>query len=269
METGVAIERVTRFSEPMGWTEDSDNIVTEEPMEIRLLHNGKAESIAVTMRTPVNDEELAIGFLFSEGFIKKFDDITSVRIIENGNVVEVSLSCDTKNTYHTGRNFYMSSSCGVCGKSNINEIFLKGVGVVHGSARISSRMLLSLPEKMRRKQKLFGYTGGIHAASLFDVSGRHLVTMEDIGRHNAVDKCIGYMLSNRLIGKMNTVLQISGRGGFEILQKAAMAGIPIVSSVSAPSSLAIDVAETFGITLVCFVRNDRFNVYANPQRILA
>jgi FdhD protein len=146
---------------------------------------------------------------------------------------------------------------------------MKGVRTVKGSASIDSRMLVSLPEKMRRRQRLFGYTGGIHAASLFDVSGRHFVTMEDIGRHNAVDKCVGYMLSNELVGKDGLVLQISGRGGFEILQKAAMAGIPIVSSVSAPSSLAIDVAETFGITLACFVRNDRFNVYANPQRILS
>lgn len=269
METGVAVERVTKYSGPTGWSEDSDNIVTEEPMEIRLIQNGKMESIAVTMRTPVNDEDLAVGFLFTEGFIKKYEDIRSVRIIENGNIVEVSLSGSAGNINRTGRNFYISSSCGVCGKSNINEIFMKGVRTVKGSASIDSRMLVSLPEKMRRRQRLFGYTGGIHAASLFDVSGRHFVTMEDIGRHNAVDKCVGYMLSNELVGKDGLVLQISGRGGFEILQKAAMAGIPIVSSVSAPSSLAIDVAETFGITLACFVRNDRFNVYANPQRILS
>lgn len=268
-DTGSAVEKVTRFSGPSDWIEDSDSIVTEEPMEIRLDHDGKNESIAVTMRTPVNDKELALGFLFTEGFVKASKDVISVEHSEGSNVVSVTVRDGITPVDRSSRNFYMSSSCGVCGKSSINEIYVRGVRTIRDNVKIDSHTLVSLPERMRENQRLFKTTGGIHAASVFDTSGNHLVTMEDIGRHNAVDKCIGFMFSNDIIGRSNIVMQISGRGGFEILQKAAMARIPIVSSVSAPSSLAIEVAQTFGITLACFVRDNRFNVYTNPERIIS
>lgn len=264
---GYILTRVSRFSRQGSCSEDSDSVVTEEPLEIRILQNGITQSIAVTMRTPVNDRELALGFLLTEGFIKSPKDVDHVECSRGSNAVTIALSDGLPLVKLNSRNFFMSSSCGVCGKSSINEIFIRGKGIVRGSAAVDANIILSLPEKMMESQDLFEITGGIHAAGIFDIKGSHIVTMEDVGRHNAVDKCIGYLFSRNLLDKGPFMLQISGRGGFEILQKAAMAGFPIVSSISAPSSLAIDVAETFGITLACFVRKDRFNVYAHPERI--
>jgi len=264
---GYIVTRALRFTYPGSYKEDSDSVVTEEPLEIRILQDGKSQNIAVTMRTPVNDRELALGFLLTEGFIKSPKDVHHVECHRGSNAVTVALSDGLPPIKLNSRNFFMSSSCGVCGKSSINEIFIRGKGIIRRSATVDASIILSLPKKMMGSQNLFGITGGIHAAGIFDIKGNHIVTMEDVGRHNAVDKCIGYLFSHDLLEMGPFILQISGRGGFEILQKAAMAGFPIVSSISAPSSLAIDVAETFGITLACFVRKERFNVYAHPERI--
>ena len=265
---GYLLARVSRFSHAGSCKEDSDPVVTEEPLEIRILQDGMTQSIAVTMRTPVNDRELALGFLLTEGFIRSAKDVDHVECHSGSNSVTVALSDGLPLINLNSRNFFMSSSCGVCGKSSINEIFIRGKGIIRRSVAVDANLILSLPEKMMESQDLFEITGGIHAAGIFDIMGNHIVTMEDVGRHNAVDKCIGYLFSHNLLEEGPYILQISGRGGFEILQKAAMAGFPIVSSISAPSSLAIEVAETFGITLACFVRKDRFNVYAHPERIV-
>ena len=265
---GYFLARVTRFSHAGSCKEDSDPVVTEEPLEIRILQGGMSQSIAVTMRTPVNDRELALGFLLTEGFIRAKKDVDHVECHSGSNSVTVALSDGLPLINLNSRNFFMSSSCGVCGKSSINEIFIRGKGIIRRSVAVDANLILSLPEKMMESQDLFEITGGIHAAGIFDIMGNHIVTMEDVGRHNAVDKCIGYLFSHNLLEEGPYILQISGRGGFEILQKAAMADFPIVASISAPSSLAIEVAETFGITLACFVRKDRFNVYAHPERIV-
>ena len=259
--------RVSRFSGTGFCRDDSDSVVTEEPLEIRLLQGGKTQNVAVTMRTPVNDRELALGFLLTEGFIKSPKDVDHVECDHVSNIITVALSDALPLIKLNSRNFFLSSSCGVCGKSSINEIFIRGNGIIRGSDTVDGSIILSLPEKMMESQDLFGITGGIHAAGIFDFKGNHIVTMEDVGRHNAVDKCVGYLFSHKLLDAGPFILQISGRGGFEILQKAAMARFPIVSSISAPSSLAIEVAETFGITLACFVRKGRFSVYAHPERI--
>ncbi len=265
---GYFLARVTRFSHAGSCKEDSDPVVTEEPLEIRILQGGMTQSIAVTMRTPVNDRELALGFLLTEGFIRSPKDVDHVECHSGSSSVTVALSDGLPLINLNSRNFFMSSSCGVCGKSSINEIFIRGKGIIRRSVAVDANLILSLPEKMMESQDLFEITGGIHAAGIFDIRGNHIVTMEDVGRHNAVDKCIGYLFSHNLLEEGPYILQISGRGGFEILQKAAMADFPIVASISAPSSLAIEVAETFGITLACFVRKDRFNVYAHPERIV-
>jgi len=264
---GYLSKRISRFSEYAGSQDSLDQVVVEEPLEIRISHLGKIRRIAVTMRTPVSDRELAVGFLFTEGIIKSPTDIVAVDHTQGENVVTVELGDKVNVAEPAGRNFFLSSSCGVCGKESINDIFVKGRGIIRDSFTVEKSVVLSLTEKMQRNQQVFEFTGGIHAAGIFDTLGAHIVTMEDVGRHNAVDKCIGYLLSNKILGKQPLILQISGRAGFEILQKAAIAGLPFVSSVSAPSTLAIEVADTFGITLASFVRKDRFNVYSHQERV--
>ena len=267
--------KTLKYSTSSGIEDVRDGVTVEEPLEIKLSSKKIGlKTVSIIMRTPVMDNYLAVGFLFSEGIIKNRQDVISVdnfdedtgKARDNTIVIQVAENVDFDGSDYS-RNFIVNSSCGVCGKSNINAVFLKTGRIVRSSLKINKDIILTLPEKMKRLQTVFGETGGIHAAGLFNFDGNPIIVAEDIGRHNAVDKVVGYMLSNEMIFRDDLVLQVSGRAGFEILQKSAIAGIPVVSSVSAPSSLAVQTAESMNITLVCFVRENRFNIYANPERI--
>jgi FdhD protein len=218
------------------------------------------------MRTPGEDEYLAAGILFTEGIVKSLADFENekFRKIES-NILEVWLA-GTFADSESDRYFPSYSSCGLCGKTSLDQVFMKGARIQHAFCTVTSDIILSLPDRMHSSQKMFSETGGIHGAALFSESGKMIASSEDIGRHNAVDKVIGKTLLEGIPCE-GKILQISGRAGFEIVQKAAMAGIPVVSSVSAPSSLAVETADTFGITLVCFVRENRFNIYSHGKRI--
>ncbi len=267
---------ITKFSEEQGTQPSRDKVTVEEPLEIRIVETDGAETtVSIIMRTPVMDDLLAVGFLYSEGILRDRSQLLSIENTdEDGNALDniirlrVSGEVQFSKSSYT-RNFAVNSSCGVCGKSNINDIFVKSGKLVKSDIRISSRILLSLPDRMRKLQGIFSETGGIHAAGLFNSDGNPVFVAEDIGRHNAVDKVVGYMFLNGLLFGRDLILQVSGRAGFEILQKAAMGGIPVVSSVSAPSSLAVETARSMNMTLVCFVRGKRFNIYTNPERITA
>lgn len=257
-----------------------DTLAIEEPLEIRLAFGaGQArtiKNIAVTMRTPGNDAELATGFLFTEGIITGKQDLASVNhwfvaCAENKeNVIQIELNkAIIPQLKNADRNFYTTSSCGVCGKGSINAI--KTVSRYdpgqHCDLVISREMLLQLPDRLRQQQDVFDATGGLHACALFDASGELLLLREDVGRHNALDKLIGAALEKDWLPLKNTVLLLSGRASFELVQKAAMAGIGIIAAVGAPSSLAVQLAQEFGITLAGFLRQQRFNIYTMEQRI--
>ena len=252
--------------------ERADRLATEEPMEIQVRGTGQdAERVAVTMRTPGNDFELAVGFLFTEGLIHSRDEVESVRYCDTDvpeqryNVVTVRLT----HPFDPGtfqRNFYATSSCGVCGKASIDHIELECSPLGQGPI-VPRSVIAGLPDALRAAQRVFEQTGGLHASGLFDTGGTLRSLREDVGRHNALDKVVGEALLGGRVPLADSVLQVSGRTSFEIVQKAAMAGIPIVAAVSAPSSLAVASAKRMGMTLVGFVRGDRFNVYAHPERI--
>jgi FdhD protein len=246
---------------------DDDSVVVEEPLELRVNNT----SIAVTMRTPGDDFDLAVGFLWSEGVLNSLDAIGTMAYCAKEedpafkNVINVTLAsgdCPPD----VRRSGWTSSSCGLCGKSTIDAIRRK-VPPLRSSCAIRHDVLALLPERMLERQVNFNYTGGIHAAALFDPSGNLLLLREDLGRHNAVDKVLGGALRSG-IDTSEAVLMVSGRLGFEIAQKAAVARIPIVASVSAPSSLAVALAEEVGQTAVGFVRNGSVNIYSHPQRII-
>lgn len=261
--------------------EITDAIAIEEPLEIRLEH-GPVEArtiknISVTMRTPGNDEELASGFLFTEGIIKNAADIQRVAhcfiaCAENReNVIQVSLNENIiPHLQNTERNFYTTSSCGVCGKGSINAI--RTVSSYDADEQntntICNDVLTCLPDTLRLHQKVFADTGGLHASALFTPTGELLLVREDVGRHNALDKLIGAAIHQNILPLNNFVLLLSGRASFELVQKAAMAGVNIIAAVGAPSSLAVQLAEEFNITLVGFLRGNRFNIYTAPQRVL-
>ena len=250
-----------------------ETLAVEEPLEIRV--NGTP--ITVTMRTPGSDFELAQGFLLTEGVITRRDDVEAIRYCSGAgpdglntyNVLDITLAAgvpapDTDVT----RNFYTTSSCGVCGKASLDAVRLSSRYPVGDQVlRIDSRTLTALPGRLRSAQKVFATTGGLHAAGLFDVDGALLASREDIGRHNAVDKVIGWALENDRIPLQDAVLLVSGRASFELTQKAVMAGVPLLAAVSAPSSLAVDLASESGLTLVAFLRGDSMNIYSRPDRI--
>ena len=248
----------------------SDFLAVEEPLEIRL--NGTA--ISVTMRTPGDDAALAAGFLFTEGIVTEYGQILSIGYaVESqsraaGNVIDVQLRPDVEfDSEHLRRNFYATSSCGICGKASIDAIQSQRSCPMPDGAPIFSAVLIHrLPEILRESQRVFERTGGLHAAALFSIDGRILTLHEDIGRHNAVDKLIGHGLAIGL-SFADSLMLVSGRAGFELVQKAAMAGIPILAAVGAPSSLAVEAAARFGMTLLGFVRDGRFNSYAGGWRI--
>ncbi|AMR33056.1 formate dehydrogenase accessory protein FdhD [Mucilaginibacter sp. PAMC 26640] len=259
----------------------SDAIAIEEPLEIRIIYGPaserKMQNVSVTMRTPGNDEDLASGFLFTEGIIKRATDIqqashTFIACAENQeNIIEVSLAESVvPHLQNTERNFYTTSSCGVCGKGSINGIrTVSSFSAAQTDKNaISAELLTALPDKLRTHQKVFADTGGLHACALFNAQGELQLVKEDVGRHNALDKLIGAAMKQFTMPLNKSVLLLSGRASFELVQKAAMAGINIIAAVGAPSSLAVQLAEEFNITLVGFLRGQRFNIYTAPERIL-
>lgn len=250
-----------------------DTLVVEEPLEIRV--NGAP--LTVTMRTPGSDIELAQGFLLTEGIVTSRDDIATVRYCQGAtedgvntyNVLDVTLApgVPTPDVDLT-RNFYATSSCGVCGKASLEAVrLISRHSPGDDPTTVAPEVLSALPTKLRKAQKVFATTGGLHGAALYDTDGTELVVREDIGRHNAVDKAIGWALESRRIPLSGTVLLVSGRASFELTQKAVMAGIPILAAVSAPSSLAVDLAAQAGLTLVAFLRGASMNVYTRPDRV--
>ncbi len=259
----------------------SDLLVVEEPLEIRLGYGPAAgrqqKSISVTMRTPGHDLELAAGFLFTEGIVEHVNQIRKIEHCMNvkaeeevGNVVKVELEPEVVlDLDKLQRNFYTTSSCGVCGKASIEALGVIGCAVFPvDEFQISSELLLTLPDLIRAQQTVFQHTGGIHATGLFDRTGKMLELREDIGRHNAMDKIIGFSFMQGALPLSETIALCSGRLGFELVQKALMAGIPILCAVGAPSSLAVKLAQEYGMSLVGFLRGERFNVYSRPERII-
>ncbi|MGH8986722.1 MAG: formate dehydrogenase accessory sulfurtransferase FdhD [Acidimicrobiia bacterium] len=250
-----------------------DRLATEEPLEIRVAGPGQEPvSASVTMRTPGHDFELAAGFLFAEGLIGAHD-VRAIRHCgdaRNGhrrdNVVTVDLRRPVDPAAFT-RRFAATAACGVCGKATLDDLAVRCEPVGAGPTIPASR-LPALGDRLRARQSVFDRTGGLHAAGLFDAGADLLVAREDIGRHNAVDKIIGHALLEDGLPLADRILMVSGRLGYEITQKAAAAAIPVVAAVSAPSTLAVDTAERFGITLVGFLRGDNFNVYSHPERLL-
>lgn len=249
-----------------------DVLAAEEPLEVCLAYGSdtdkKQKNISVTMRTPGNDIELALGFLFTEGIIKNYSDVSVTRQPESNSVIVELKEGVTVDLNRLERNFYTSSSCGVCGKTSIASIRTVSSTPASGSPyHVSKELILSLPQKLSTRQTIFESTGGLHASALFDRGGNLILVHEDVGRHNALDKLIGAAISNS-ISFENKVLLLSGRASFELIQKAAMAGIKIVCAVGAPSGLAVESAKEFDITLIGFLRDKRFNVYSNEKRIL-
>jgi FdhD protein len=252
--------------------ERPDTLATEEPMEIRVAGPGQElQPVAVTMRTPGGDFELAVGFLFTEGLIAP-GDVRRVAYCDNlpgedqrYNVVSVMIDRPFDATL-VHRNFSATSSCGICGKAALDDVEVRCEPVAPGPV-VAADVLISLPTRLRSQQRVFDRTGGLHAAGLFTPEGEPVCIREDVGRHNAVDKVIGERFLAGDLPLSGHVLQVSGRLSFEIVQKAAVAGIPIVSAVSAPTSLAVEAGERFGMTIVGFVRDGRLNVYAGSERI--
>jgi FdhD protein len=253
-----------------------ETLVVEEPLEIRV--NGAA--VTVTMRTPGSDIELAQGFLLTEGVIASREDVLTIRYCggrdgrdaqaaNTYNVLDMTLAPGVRPPdLDVTRNFYTTSSCGVCGKASLDAVrVISRFSPADDPATVAAATLEGMPGQLRRAQKVFDSTGGLHAAALFGVDGTVLVVREDIGRHNAVDKVIGWALEHRRIPLSATVLLVSGRASFELTQKAVLAGIPVLAAVSAPSSLAVSLAEESGLTLVAFLREDSMNVYTRADRV--
>ena len=274
----------------------SDDLVTEEPLEVRLraahAPNGDAaltlhgsprvsrvrRTVAVTMRTPGADFELAAGFLYGEGVIREREEIESIAYCEDSGVDDTRrfniVNVDLRTTILPDldalqRHFHTTSACGVCGKTSLDSLRFTAPGPIHAGPEVRSETVTGLPAKLRSAQGLFSTTGGLHAAGLFDEKGELLAVREDVGRHNAVDKVVGWAFLGGRLPLSACILMVSGRSSFEILQKAVMAGIPVVCSVSAPSTLAVSVAREFGVTLIGFLRDERFNVYTGTDRLLS
>jgi FdhD protein len=261
---------------PDGARRRSDRLATEEPLEIRVRAGAERRTVAVTMRTPGADFELASGLLLAEGVVRGRADVARITYCvdrdlseeQRFNVVNVDLrGTALPDLSSLERTLIASSACGVCGKATLDSLRADGLVPLEGGPVVDARLLSELPARLRAAQEVFAATGGLHAAGLFDPSGELLAVREDVGRHNAVDKLMGWALMSGRIPLTDHLVLVSGRAGYEILQKCLVAGAPVVCSVSAPSSLAVDVARDFGMTLVGFLRRDRFNVYAGAHRI--
>ncbi len=252
-----------------------DQLAIEEPLEIRLGTSEGIKSISITMRTPGNDFDLAAGFLYTEGILQSPDQIERIEHPKgwnpelDGNIVLVKLKDNIKvDTKKLERHFYTTSSCGVCGKTSIDAVKATGIQSLKSQkSAFSPQLIHQLPERLRAQQEVFDQTGGLHAAALFDSDGNLTLLREDVGRHNAVDKLIGACFLDHNIPLKDNLILVSGRASFELIQKAAMAQIPILAAVGAPSSLAISLAEEVGMTVLGFVRDQRFNVYCGSERL--
>ena len=277
MKPPVQTIQVSKISQE-GVLTKPDLLAVEEPLEIRLGFGADSDreqkSLSVTMRTPGHDFELALGFLLTEGIINSSEQVESIKYCntvkpeELENVVRVELKPEVKLDFKKfQRHFYTSSSCGVCGKSSIDAIKVNGNAIESGLA-IPSSVIYSLPDKLRNAQHVFEHTGGLHASALFNQQGDLILLREDVGRHNALDKVIGAMLLKNEVPLSNFILLVSGRASFELVQKAAVAGIPVMAAVGAPSSLAVSLANEVGITLLGFLREGGFNIYCGEKRIL-
>jgi FdhD protein len=240
-------------------------VAVEEPLEIRL----GSRPVAVAMRTPGNDAELALGFLLTEGVIEDPASVLAIADCPDGeNVVEVRVDPAAPGVHPpTQRSFFASSSCGVCGKATLESVRVRARDVRADPLRISAARLAALPARLRGAQPLFDLTGALHGAALFDRDDALVCVREDVGRHNAVDKVIGFAAARERLPLAGHVLVVSGRAGFEIVQKAAVAGIPVVCAISGPSSLAVELARESGLTLVAFLRGEQMNVYSGAERI--
>ena len=272
------IHRVTQD----GIFEAEDSLAAEEPLEIVIafgaLHQRRRQSISVTMRTPTgHDFELALGFLLTEGIINGYEDVISVRYAANQldesaqlNIVQVDLQPFINfDANKLQRHFYTSSSCGVCGKASIEMIETTSCfWLMEGLPMVKTDILFELPEKLRQAQSVFDSTGAIHAAALFNTSGELIALREDVGRHNALDKLIGWAMQREMLPLQNFILLVSGRSSFELVQKALMAGIPILAAVGAPSSLAVQLAHENNMTIIGFLKKHRFNIYTGLERVI-
>ena len=268
--TGLTQRAAARFG-PAGRS-DVDDVAVEEPLEIRVA----GDPLAITMRTPGDDRELALGFLYAEGVIGSVDDVGSVAHCGRpgeegfGNVIDVLPAPGTalapERVQGARRGTVVSAACGVCGRLSIDDLAARCVPI-EDTSTIAASTLSSVVAELRSEQRVFARTGGVHAAGLFDLTGKLLILREDIGRHNAVDKVVGHLALGRALPARGRVLAVSGRASFEIVQKAVVAGIPIVASVSAASSLAIDLAARMNVTLAAFVRDGTMNVYAGGARV--
>lgn len=272
MTKPVQRRRILRVEVGVGATPRHDSLAAEEPLEIRV----GGTSFAVTMRTPGHDFDLVAGFLVSEGVVTAPDDLRSMiycapDLEENTyNVIDVGVNgAGGVVAASRERNVYTSSSCGVCGLASIDAVATTSAFDVSADAvRVDAKVLGALPDRLRDQQAVFERTGGLHAAGLFSSTGEALAVREDVGRHNAVDKVVGQALREDRLPLAGSVLQVSGRASFELVQKAAMAGVPVLAAVSAPSSLAVDLADRLGVTLVGFSRGTTFNVYTHPERVV-
>lgn len=270
----VTVRRPVRMLTPEGRRRRPDSLAAEEPLELRV----SGRSLAVTMRTPGHDVELAHGFLLSEGVIGSREDIATARYCDSVddtgrntyNVLDLALAAGVPEPdIGVERNFYTTSSCGVCGKAALDAVKLRTRYDPSGSPfTVSTATLAALPDTLRERQKVFAATGGLHAAALFTSDGTLLAVREDVGRHNAVDKVLGWAVLENRVPLPDCGLLVSGRASFELVQKAAMAGVPMLAAVSAPSSLAVELAEENGMTLVGFLRGQSMNLYTGEKRIV-
>jgi FdhD protein len=264
--------RVARISgDTLSWRPDT--VVAEEPLEIRV----GGRPLTITMRTPGDDFDLAAGFLVGEGVVRRADDIADIRYCAGAtddgsntyNVLDVTLATGVPAPDPSlERNFYTTSSCGLCGKASLDAVRTTAAWSIHDDpVRIEAALVADLPDRLRAAQRVFDRTGGLHAAGLFAADGRLLCVREDVGRHNAVDKTVGWALRAGRVPLRRTLLLVSGRASFELVQKAVMAGVPVLAAVSAPSSLAVDLAADAGLTLIGFLRGSSMNIYAGGHRL--
>lgn len=261
-----------------GLTNTADVLAIEEPLEIRLgygnAHRRQYASVSVTMRTPGHDEALALGFLFTEGIIARYEEVLQLRFAgpddHPQNVLVVELQAGVKvDMDRLKRHFYTSSSCGICGKASLEQLqLMPGYYPSPGLPKVAAAQLVGWPNRLLSAQSTFAHTGGLHAAGLFSSEGELLLLCEDVGRHNALDKIIGEAFRQQWLPLRNQLLLLSGRASFELVQKALMAGLPIVAAVGAPSSLAVELAAMYDLSLIGFLRDGRFNVYCGEERII-
>jgi FdhD protein len=271
----IDVARVVTFDNGIRRVHD-DRVAGEEPLEIRISDGRSTRSLAMTMRTPGHDFELAAGFLFSEGLIAEPDDVGTIGYCtdvksdpeQQYNVVTVELARPPRRDPDVlERHFAMTSACGVCGRATMDALRERGLRPIAASLEVAPQVLIALPETLRQHQRVFESTGGLHAAAVFDRDGTMRVAREDIGRHNALDKLVGAFFLERRLPARDGIIVVSGRASYELVQKTISAGAPVLCAVSAPSSLAVALAREFGVTLVGFLRGSRFNVYAGEERI--